>query len=427
MDKFLSKVNAITQKRYLQVLMNGFIGISAISIAGSLFTLVKSIPFDPWLKFLASSGLGAILAIPVSITTDLIALYVVISMAYHMAKSFDMDGFAPSLVALGSFLLVTPFQTIYRSLDPATNTMVATVIPNVIPMSAIGAQGLFLAIFSGLVAARLYIFCIQKGFKISMPDSVPENVAKMFEAMIPGGIVFLVFLGIRYGMSLTPYLTAQSFIYGLFQAPLSKIGGGLPGVILYVLIVKLFWSAGVHGGMMAYVGMGPIITLMATENASAFAAGVAAPHPEWILGTFVAGIGILALTVLMVSPLAKSTQYKALSKIALPTSLFGITEPIMFGTPIILNPIYLIPFILSPIISLFVSLGLMNVGLVAWPTGAAINQFMPFGFFGAFLNGSWTGVLLSVILLAVNIALYYPFFTYADRTAYKKEQIAKNQ
>lgn len=427
MDKFLSSVNTFTQKRYLQVLMNGFIGVSAISIAGSLFTLVKSIPFNPWLKFLASSGLGAILSIPVSITTDLIALYIVFSMAYHLAKSFDMDGFAPALVAIGAFLLVTPFQTIYRSIDPATGQAVSTIIPNVIPMAAVGAQGLFLAIICGLLASRIFIFSVQKGFKISMPPSVPENVAKMFEAMIPGGIVFLVFLGIRYGMSQTTYLTAQSFVYGIFQSPLSKIGGGLPGVILYVLIVKLFWSTGVHGGMMAYVGMGPIITLMATENASAFAQGAAAPHPEWLLGTFVAGIGILALTCLMASPLAKSAQYRTLSKIALPTSLFGITEPIMFGTPIILNPIYLIPFILSPVISLLLSLGLMNIGLVAFPTGAAINQFMPFGFFGAFLNGSWTGVLLSVILLAVNIALYYPFFIYADRNAYKKELVAQEQ
>lgn len=420
-DKVVDKVTAFTQMRYMKIIMNGFMGVTAITICGSLFTLLKSLPFDPWLNFLASSGLGNLLSIPVLITTDAIALYVVLSMAYHTAKSFNHDGFAASLVALGSFLLLTPFSTTVYNADYT----VATEVTNVIPLSAIGAQGIFLAILVGIIAAKIYVFFIDKGWKIKMPASVPANVSGMFEGLVPGGLTFIVFLLIRYGMSLTSFGTAQNFIYTFLQAPLASVGGGLGGVIVYLFVGCFLWLFGIHGSMVTYVGMITIVQVMIAENAGAFASGVACPHPEWAVFMFacLGGTGAtLALNVLMLSPICKSEQYKTLGKIALPSSIFNINEPIIFGTPIVMNPLLAVPFVATPLINLAVCMIGNAIGFFV-PTGANINNFMPFGFYGALLTGSWTGAVMQIILLVVDIFVWLPFFKAADNKAYKEEQV----
>lgn len=419
-QKILEGVNKFTNSKPMRILMNGFMGMTAITICGSIFTLIKSLPFGPWTNFLASSGLGDILSIPIAITTDVISLYVVLSMAYNTAKETNHDGFSTALVALGSFLLLTPFTSTIYNEDYTAVTAVAT---NVIPTGVLGAQGMFLAIFVGVGAALIYNFFVDRGWTIKMPDSVPSNVSKMFESLIPGGFTFVVFLAIRWGMSLTPFGTAQNFIYGLLQAPLASVGGGIGGVLVYMIVADILWMFGIHGAMVAYVGMMPIVTLMANENLAAFAAGTACPHPEWgvYMLAFLGGSGAtLGLNLLMCSKLCKSSQYKTLGKIALPTSLFNINEPIIFGTPIMMNVYYAIPFILAPLLNMAIALVCFKVGF-AVPTGASINNFMPFVAYGALLTGNWEGAVLQILMLVADIVLYFPFFKAADTKLYKEE------
>lgn len=128
MDKFLEKIVNFTQKRYMKVLMDGFMGIAAVTIAGSLFNLIKSIPIGAWQTFLSTSGFGALLSIPVSITSDLMAIYVVFSMAYCLAKSFNRNGFAAGIIAFGSFMILTPLTASSVSVDPATGERVVTLV-----------------------------------------------------------------------------------------------------------------------------------------------------------------------------------------------------------------------------------------------------------------------------------------------------------
>ena len=421
MDKFLEKIVGFTQKRYMKVLMDGFMSIAAVSIAGSLFNLIKSIPIGAWQTFLATSGLGTLLSIPVSITSDLMAIYVVFAMAYCLAKSFNRDGFAAGIIAFGSFMILTPLTASSTAVDPATGERLVTTVQNAISLSAVGSQGIFLAIIVGLLSAWLYVFFLDRGWKIKMPDSVPSNVASMFENMLPGGATFIVFLAIRYGMSLTSFGTAQALIYGILQAPLMKVGGGFGGLLIYMVMIKIFWLFGIHGGMLVNSAMYPIMAAATAANQSAFAAGLPAPYPEWAYGSAVcAGIGLLALNLLMF--IAKSKQFKALAKIALPTSLFNITEPMMFGTPMIMNVILGIPFILSPVISVLLTRLVMTIGLVAWPTGASSNMFIPSPIGMALLNAHWTGFVWGLVLIVINMALYYPFFLVADKRALAQEK-----
>ena len=413
MDNFVQKITEFTNTRYMKDLMTGFMGITAITICGSLFTLLKSIPFGPWTAFLASSGLGDLLSIPVTITTDAIALYVVLSMAYQTAKSFNKDGFAAALVGLGCFLLLTPFSGMVYSADRTQSLMAS----GIIPAGVIGARGMFLAIFTGMLAARLYVFFLNKGWVIKMPDSVPPNVSGMFASLIPGGLTFLVFLLIRYGFSLTSFETAQNFIYGLIQTPLMAVGGGWAGLIVKMVATSFFWLFGIHGGMVAYVAFAPIMSVVNAENLAAFAAGVPCPHPEWAISTFICLIGgggaTLAMNLLMNTKLVKSEQLKALGRLALPSSIFNINEPLVFGMPIILNPFLAVPYLVAPLMNLLILMLLYKIGLFV-PTGASFNTFMPFFILGPLMTGSILGVVGPTLCVIADGFLYLPFLKAYD-------------
>ena len=420
MNKYLQKIIDFTQTRYMKAITNGFMSIAAVTIAGSLFTLIKSIPIGPWQTFLTTSGLGDLLSIPVNITSNLMAVYVVFSMAYTLAKSFNRDGFSAGIISFGAFMILTPLTASTSAVNDAGETIVTT-MENVIPVASVGAQGIFLSLICGLVATRLYVFFLDRGWKLHMPDSVPPNVAGMFEAMIPGGLVFVIFLLLRYLLALTPYGTAQNIIYKVLQAPLMNVAGGLTGCLIYMIMVKLFWWLGIHGGSIVNGAMQPIIMTASAANLAAFAAGTAAPHPEWVIATMICpSIGLLALNLLMFLR-GKSHRYKSISKVALPTSLFNITEPMMFGTPIVMNPIMLVPFVLSPVITFFLTMFVTGIGLMPAPTGAGLNMFIPLPILGALVNAHWTGAVWACLMVVANMALYYPFFMVADKKAVSEE------
>lgn len=120
-----------------------------------------------------------------------------------------------------------------------------------------------------------------------------------------------------------------------------------------------------------------------------------------------------ALNLLMLAR-AKSQHLKTLGKIAMPTSFFEINEPLIFGTPMILNPILAVPFVACPMVNLFLSYAVMKIGLVAAPTGVQLSCYLPIGVFGAMNNGHWSGFVWTLVLLAVDLVIWYPFFVKYD-------------
>lgn len=418
-DALAEKLAKFTQMRYIKIITNAFMGIAALSIAGSIFSLVKSIPVPAWQSFMTSSGLGNILSIPVAITSDLIAIFVVLSMANEVAKSFGEKPFAPATIAFGAFMILTPLSGQAQVVTAEGETIIGTAL-NVIPLTGMGARGIFLAMLVGILATRIYIALVQKGIVIKMPSSVPPAVGQMFETMIPGGLTFIVFLVLRQLVSLTSFGTMQNLIYTIIQTPLMNATANMAGAILYCVASKVLWLFGIHGGLVTYAAFGSIMKATGAANVSAFAAGEAVPYMEWGLVTGMTNIGVLGLTIAMVI-FAKSKQYKSLSKLALPTALFNITEPIVFGFPLIMNPVMAVPFVLSPVINLLSTVFVMKIGLVAPITGVQIATTLPTPIYMAFMNSSISGFIWGTILVVINVALYIPFLKVADRMACKEE------
>lgn len=418
-DAISAKLTKFTQMRYIKIITNGFMSIAALSIAGSIFSLVKSLPIPAWQTFMTNSGIGNILSIPVAITSDLVAILVVLAMGYETARSFDEKPFSPAIIAFGAFMILTPLSGMAQVVTSDGETIVGTAL-NVIPLTGMGARGIFLAMLTGIAASRLYIFLVKKGITIKMPASVPPAVGQMFETMIPGGLTFIVFLVLRYVVSLTSFGTMQNLIYTIVQSPLMGATANMAGALLYCVSSKVLWLFGIHGGLVTYAAFSPIMKATGAANVAAFAAGEAVPYLEWGMVTGMTNVGILGLTIAMLI-FAKSKQYKSLSKLALPTSLFNITEPIVFGFPLIMNPVMAIPFILSPVISLLSTTAVMKIGLIAPITGAQISTTIPTPIYLAFMNSSISGFVWGTILVVINVALYFPFLKIADRMACKEE------
>ena len=418
LDKVTEKVMKFAQLRYIKIIMNAFMSIAAFSIGSSIFSLLKSIPVPPWQNFLASSGFGDVLSIPVNMVSNLYAVMVVIAVGYEVAKSFNRPPLAGAMVSFGAFMILTPFTANVRIVNDAGETITG-MASGVISLSALGSQGIFLAMFCGIVGARLYVLMLDKNIKIKMPASIPPSVAGMFETMIPAGLVFILFMVLRMGFAATSYGTMQSFVYTILQKPLMGIGANPVGAALYLMAGKLLWMFGIHGDMLTYATLGSIRSAATQANMAAFAAGEAVPYLEWTLLTPFTNIGILGLTILLL--FSKSTQYKSLGKLSIATSIFNITEPVMFGFPIILNPVMAVPAVITPGLTLALTSIAMRIGIIAPSTGVALSNVIPTPIYLWMSTNSISGLIWGCLMVVLSVVIFFPFFKISEKMALKEE------
>ena len=229
-------------------------------------------------------------------------------------------------------------------------TPVIVTVENVkgLPLDNFSAQGLFVCMIAAALAVEIYRWCVQKGSTIKMPDSVPQNVSSAFAAVIPAFLIILLFNILRMGFAMTDFGSAQTFVFTILQQPLQSLGGTLPATILVLLVeavILVFWITWFKYCFICHESN--LVLFQSAENLAAFEAGLAMPHivNYQFISFFVklGGVGAtLSLTLLCLFK-AKSDQYRALGKLGIGASLFNINEPIIFGFPIVLNPMMMIP------------------------------------------------------------------------------------
>ena len=417
LDKITNKIMKFAQLRYVKIIMNAFMSIAAFSIGASLFSLLRSIPIPFWQTFLTNTGLTNILNIPIAMVSNLYAIMLAFCIGYEVANSYNAKPLPAAMIAFGAFMILTPFEANVALQNG--EEVVRGIAQNVLSVGPLGSQGIFLAMFAGILAARLYILLVEKNIKLKMPESLPPAVAGMFETMIPAGLVFIVFIIIRLLFAQTSFGTAQNFIYGVLQAPLVGVGATPIGAAIYLMAAEILWMFGVHGGLITYAALGSVRSAATQANMAAFAAGEAVPYLEWTLLTPFSNMHMVALVILLV--LSKSEQFKSLGKLALPTTIFNINEPLMFGLPVILNPIWAVPFILLPGVNVFTTSLLMRAGILASSTGVALASNIPGPIYLWMCTNSITGLIWGIVLIVLNGLVWYPFFKAAEKQALKQE------
>lgn len=395
--------------RYVQVIQRNGLGIMSLLVIGSVFLLFASFPLPAWLNFLGdfrwtiaeASGVG----------TSFIALYTVATTAYALVEWYNKnkgektDIMPLMILAIASYLLLNPAQTVSivvkGSKEPGTFTGVST--------AYLGAMGVFAAIIVGIVTVEIYRFFINRHLTIKLPDNVPPMVSSAFVALIPSFVVIVLWWLVASVLK----LNLPELIAGVFK-PLVSVSDTSIAMVIATLLNRGLWSVGIHGGNIVGGVAGTFWTQMVAANQAAFAKGSALPYTYTSIFQDVyvmTGLVPLALCLLIV----KSKRYRGMGALSIVPAIFNIGEPLIFGLPIMLNPLMMIPFVLSPLLNnllanLFVSLNWLPVPVlsVPWITPAPIKAFLATG-------GNIPALLFTLLGWLLAVLIYYPFVKALDQ------------
>ncbi|WP_078578258.1 PTS sugar transporter subunit IIC [Salipaludibacillus agaradhaerens] len=410
--KLQETAGKISGNKYLKAISDGLLSTLPALIIGAFSTLLASMAIESYQEFITNTGLKDILQLPSIYTINIISIYAAFFIAYRLSVSFNKDGAPAGLISLISFLLLTPFTFMEDE-------------SRVLPFQFLGAQGLFVAIIVGLISARLYVFIVDRGITIKMPDGVPPTVSKTFAGLIPAILIVILFTIVNVIFANTNFGSAHDFIYSFVQAPLQNLGGGFWSLIILTLVVQVLWLLGIHGMLVILPIYYSIWMPLGVENLDALAAGEALPNivNTGFFMTFViaGGSGLTLSLCLLMAFWAKSKRYKTLGRLALPGSFFGINEPLIFGLPIVLNPYFAIPFIVGPLLGAIIPYAAMSAGLVPYVAGAHLPLGTPV-IVSAFLQGGFILIVMQMINFIIAGLIYFPFFRAVDKKAYQEEQ-----
>ena len=406
--KISPAINKIQSSKLSNGISGGMMTGMPIILVGAFAALLLNLPIPGWKSFVAGSGFGNVLNIAINFSTNFLAVVFVVSISYCYAKQFNEDGIIPSTFALVCFFIITPF----------TKGKDATVIP----MQWLGSSGIFSAIIVSLLSTRIYIYMKQHGFTIKMPESVPPVVLNSFKGLIPGFSSIIIFLIISGLFSITPFKTMHQFIYSFVQIPLQGIGGNIVSVIIVWTFAQVLWFFGIHGTLVIYSVILPIFTAMDIAQITAYAAGQPLPNivGRAFCSTYTMSASAIGFTLLMLFA-SKSKQYKTIGKLTALPAIFGISEPLVFGTPLVFNFRFAVPFIFMNAINLLLAYILTAIGLVPRVAGVPPISGMPIILSGL-IQGSWKIAVVQIVGVLLSIIVWYPFFRKADRDAYEIEQ-----
>ncbi|MGP9419340.1 PTS cellobiose transporter subunit IIC [Ewingella sp. AOP9-I1-14] len=417
-----------SQKHVLSV-RDGIILNMPFMLIGSFFLIFAYLPIPSYANMMGEV-FGAAwrekLLYPVKATYDIMAIISSFGIAYRLAEKYKtLDPLTTGAVSLVAFILTIPQNTLFQPLNGATEQ----IVKGVLPMNFIGSQGLFVAIVIAILSTEIYRFVHDRNLVINMPAGVPPAVAKSFLALIPGFAVMAVVLALRLGVEATPFGNINNMIATLIGIPMHHIGGTLPGMIFSVILIGLLWMVGLHGDAIVLVFIQPVWLSNMSENLTAFQNGQPIPHiiTQQFYDLWIApgGTGALLGLVIFMLLRARSAQMKQLGKIAAPGCLFNISEPMVFGIPLVMNPYFAIPFILTPVILVIVTYTAMATGLVTPPVGIALPFTTPIFISGYLATGGHiSGTVIQVVNLGISLVIYYPFFRAWDKLKYKEEHQA---
>lgn len=425
MDKFQAAMektlipfaNKLSASKILRAISGGFSALLPIVMVGAIASLLSGLNIEAYQNFITAIGLKPLILMVTTYTTNMMALYVVFSIGKSMASQLECKDQATlvGLVTLFMFLLVIPTGVGEGE----------TFVDGVISTTYFGAAGLFSAMILGCVVPVIYNLFVKHNIVIKMPDGVPPQIANGFSAIIPAAVLTVIFVAVRQLCTLTSFGTFNDLIYGLLRAPLSTLTESPVTFVILLLLCNVLWFFGIHGGMVTMSFLSILYTTPTMENLSAMAAGEPMPNlltsTWWFVFAQLGGSGgIIGLAVCMFF-FAKSERYKTLGKISILPAICSISEPIVFGVPLVLNVMMLIPMIVSPLLCFFSSYIMTLIGVLPYLNGVSLSTGTPVILSG-FLTGGWQAAVWQIVLVALQFAVYFPFFRIVDKQAVEEEK-----
>ncbi|WP_297076422.1 PTS sugar transporter subunit IIC [uncultured Enterococcus sp.] len=439
----------VGNEKHLLAIRDAFITMMPITMAGAIAVLLNAFVRDFPNQYLGENNaittfFQPLIAVNGLIWTGSLAIMALVfsgSLGYQLAKAYNVNPIGGMFVSLSAFVMGVPQVANISTVLNGTLTNDATkliteaggTVTTANDVSTIatsgwgffsfnqyfGGTGLFTAMIFSFISVLIYAYLLKKNIIIKLPDSVPPAVSKAFAGIIPGTVALYVCGVIYYVFE---RVTAQSmidWITNAIQAPLINLSQGYLAVIVVTLLVHVLWVFGLHGTNIMGAVLQSLYGTAMVANTNAFQNGDKIPY-KWSAASFdvfvwPGGAGVTLALIIGLLWFSKRADQRTVAKLGLAPGLFNINEPIMFGLPVVLNPIYMIPFVLAPLCTATLSYVATMTGLVD-PVVVTVPWVMP-PILSGFLAtaGDWRAIVLSIINILLALAIWAPFVMTANK------------
>lgn len=416
MKPFFEKVS---RNKYLRAIKDGFVMAIPVILFSSIFMLLAYVPNI--FGFYWSETVENLLVKPYNYSMGVVGLIVAGTTAKNLTDSFNRDlppsnkmsNISTMIAAIVGFLLLSVDQ-----------------IEGGFSTAYMGTTGLISAFIAAFITVNIYYFFIKNEITISMPEEVPPNIAQTFTDLIPFSVSTLVFFAIDFIVRQTTGTNFAQAVIELFQ-PLFSAADGYIGLAIIFGAMSFFWFIGIHGPSIVEPAISAIMFVNLDANLELIQAGEQAvfsltPGLQYFVAT-AGGTGATFVVPYMFMWLAKSKQNKAVGKASFVPTSFGVNEPILFGAPIVLNPVFFVPFMLAPIVNVWLFKFFVEViGMdsfmyfLPWTTPAPIGIVLGTGL-------TFWALIFAVLILVVDVLIYYPFFKVYDKQKVEEEMAIANE
>lgn len=410
----------INNLKYIKVIKSAFTALMPVIITGAFGTLFSAMVFDAEHGLAKVNGLGFLENLkPISssisyVTLSFLTIYVVFLMGIELAKLNKIEGIFPGIIAVMSYLSVNPTMIEVVTEDASV------IAQNVLAKQYTDTKGLFLGMIVAIVSVELYSWLgKQERLKIKMPDTVPANVSTSFSALFPTILTISLIASLGFAIKAITGMYAYDIIYTIVQKPLESIFQGLGGNLLLMLIAQIFWVIGIHGPQMIKPVRDPILLAAIAVNTEAFQAGKEIPNiinmTFWDIYMTIGGSGVTIGLLIAILLVGKRDDMREITKLSFVPGLFNINEPVIFGMPIMLNPILAIPFIITPLVTgtigyvaTYIGFAAKTVVMVPWPMPPLINAYLA-------TAGDIGAVITQIICIITAVLIYLPFVKISNK------------
>lgn len=401
------------------------------TIVGSAFLVLSVIPQAFNLQFIVDlwansfDKIQALYLLAYKCTMGILSLYFAIVIGYEYTKIYveeeglNLNPLNGGLLAVFAYFLTIPELTYSKGMISAVTgkTTIGGWTVGGDSLTRLSTSGMFTAILMSILAVQLYRLCVKKNWVIKMPEAVPEGVARSFTALIPGFVIAFAVLVIN-GI----FILFGTDIYKVIAIPfafVSHITNTWLGIVVIYLLVHALWIVGIHGANIVMGLVSPILLANMAQNVDGKFIAYAGEFTNSYVT--IGGSGATLLLCFYIAFRAKSDQLRMLGKAAMGPAIFNINEPLIFGLPIVYNPMLTIPFILAPIVSASIGYWSVQLGLAGkaiaqtpWPTPIGLGAYVGSG-------GSVGAFVVALVCALAAFVIWYPFIKMYDSKLYKEE------
>jgi len=397
-------VTRVGSNRALTVIRNAMCACMALLIIGSTSILLSNIPWAPLANFMAPAA--PIFNTIFNSTTGIMGLLTAASVAYYGALEYKQDVFVTIATSVSLFIL-SQYQLVNDN-EYQLN------------IDGLGTSGLISAILIAFVTLKTLALFKQKNITIRMPKGVPDAVSESFTSLLPA-----LFLLIIFSLLVVLFHFNINVAIAYLLTPVTYVLNSAPGYALYHMLCALVFFCGINSQVVIGITM-PFLMQNGALNEKAFQAGeelIFAATNATDAMVWAGGTGATLGLVVLMSLMAKSQYFKKLGRMSLGPGIFNINEPIIFGTPLCFNPLFMLPFILTPGLIAGSTYLLMQHGIIDMPHVANLPWTTPTFVVGFLMTGgSMSTTLWSFLIIIISMLIYFPFFRMADNQLYLKEQ-----